>query len=201
MTAQEAAPRVPKTPRSVGEAPAPIRIRRGLPPKSYRLLEVFPGFLDVPPFAEYPVNPRRRRSLAEGTAIQVVAERGWMYVAPLEPPPWAATVGWTPFTSPTDCIVVSKRHLDRSPAITLYLDLLHEFYHILQRDAGRELWDISRGYVDSPTEVEAYRFSVAEARRLGLSDAFLRKYLSVEWVSAKDHRRLLKNLAVPPARR
>lgn len=123
-----------------------------------------------------------------------------MYVAPRQPPPFAESVGWHPFTSPTDCIVVGRKHLAKSPSITLYLDILHEFTHILQRAEGRELWDISHGYVDSPTELEAYRFSLAEARRLKVPDSFLRSYLKVEWVSAKDHRKLLTNLGVKAGR-
>jgi hypothetical protein len=138
--------------------------------------------------------------VAARTTIQLLPDRTWMYVAPHEIPPWATQYGWKPFASPRDCIVVGRRHLARSRATVLYLDVLHEFFHLLQRAAGRELWDISHGYVDSPTEVEAYRFSVEEARRLGLTDTLLRKYLKVEWVSPKEHRRLLKNVGVSPAR-
>jgi hypothetical protein len=134
------------------------------------------------------------------TTIQIVDEDAWMYVAPHEAPPWAEKYGWSPFSTPANCIVVGLKHLSKSPSIILYLDILHEFFHILQRDAGRELWDISKGYVDSPTEIEAYLFSIAEARRLGLSDSFLRSYLKVEWVSGKEHLRLLKNLGVNSTR-
>src|SRR5271170_6881542 len=153
-------------------APLPFQVARELPPGGYPLLRVFPGFTEVPPFADYPVPARKSRSLVRGTTIQVVAERARMYVAPHEVPSWAAKFGWKPFTSTSDCIVVGKRHLTKSPSIIVYLDILHEFCHILQRNSGRELWDITRGYVDNPNEVEAYRFSVTEARRLGVSDAF-----------------------------
>ncbi|MCI4352644.1 MAG: hypothetical protein L3K14_04570 [Thermoplasmata archaeon] len=176
------------------EAPAPFGISRELPPGGYPLTKVFPGFTKVPPFAKYPTGARSRTSMVAGTKIQVVAGPTWMYVAPREVPPFAESVGWQPFTSATDCIVVGQTHLAKSPSITLYLDILHEFTHILQRADGRELWDISHGYVDSPTELEAYRFSLTEARRLGVPDSFLRSYLKVEWVSPKDHQKLLKNL-------
>ncbi len=182
------------------EPPTTFRISRDLPPGNYPLLRVFPGFAEVPPFAEYPVSARTARSRVKGTTIQVTAERDWMYVAPYEAPPWAGKYGWTPFTSPKDCIVVGRNHLLKSPSMILYLDILHEFCHILQRNAGRELWDITQGYVDSPTELEAYRFSVAEARRLRVPDSFLRSYLRVEWVNSKDHRKLLKNLGVRSTR-
>jgi hypothetical protein len=124
----------------------------------------------------------------------------WMYVAPHELPPFAKEVGWSPHTDAGNCIVVGRKHLAESPAITLYMDIYHEFFHILQRDAGRELWDEDRAYVDSPTELEAYAFAIAEARRLGAPESFLRHYLEVEWVSPTDHRRLLKNLGVASAK-
>lgn len=120
-----------------------------------------------------------------------------MYVAPHEVPPFAKEAGWKPVTSDADCIVVGRSHLSRSPALTLYLDILHELYHIFQRRAGRDLWDVSDGYAGSPTELEAYRFALKEARRLGASDRYLRGYLNVDWIDRKEYGRLLKNLEVP----
>jgi hypothetical protein len=183
------------TPR-LPEAPSPFQVSRDLPPGNYPLNRVFPGFIKADAFPRYPGPAERTRALADGTTIQVIADETWMYVAPRQPPPFAEAVGWKPFTSPTDCIVVGRKHLAESPSITLYLDIYHEFFHILQRAAGRELWDIEHGYVDSPTELEAYGFSIAEARRLGVPEAFLRSYLEVEWVSPADHLRLLKNLGI-----
>lgn len=188
----------PARSRGPPEPPAPFQVTRELAVGSYPVLRVFPGFTEVPPFAKYPYPPERTRSTAKRTTIQIVDDQTWMYVAPHEVPPWAKTYGWTPYSTTSDCIVVGKKHLGESQAVILYLDVLHEFFHLLQRATGRELWDISKGYVDSPTELEAYRFSVDEARRLGVTDSFLRRYLRVEWVNAKDHRRLLSNLGVPP---
>ncbi|MFZ0831195.1 MAG: hypothetical protein WCB18_00915 [Thermoplasmata archaeon] len=180
------------------EAPPPFGISRELAPGNYPLSQVFPGFQDAAPFREYPGPPQKTRALAEGTSIQIVRDETWMYVAPLEPPPWAAAAGWKPHTSRSNCIVVGHKHLAESPSITLYMDIYHEFCHILQRDAGRELWDENHGYVDSPTELEAYRFAIAAARQVGVPDSFLRTYLEVEWVSPQDHRRLLENLGLSP---
>ena len=120
-----------------------------------------------------------------------------MYVAPHEVPAFAQAVGWKPVTSSSDCIVVGRSHLARSPAITVYLDILHELFHVFQRRAGRDLWDLSKGYAGSLTEIEAYAFAVREARRLGATDRYLRSYLKVEWIDRKEHARLLRNLGVP----
>jgi hypothetical protein len=189
-----------KLPQDLPEPPSPFRISRDLLPGNYPLTHVFPGFLDAPPFPKYPGPLEHTRALAEGTTIQILAEDMWMYVAPHQAPPFAEEAGWKPFTSATNCIVVGHKHLAESPSITLYMDIYHEFFHILQRDAGRELWDPKYGYVDSPTELQAYGFSIAEARRLGAPDSFLRSYLEVEWVSPSDHRRLLRNLGLLPGR-
>jgi hypothetical protein len=183
-------------PPGLPEAPPPFRIVRDLAPGNYPLTVVFPGFLEAVPFAKYPGPAARTRAIAEGTSIQIVSDETWMYVAPFEPPWFADEAGWKPHVSRTDCIVVGRKHLVESPSITLYMDIYHEFFHILQREAGRELWDEAHDYVDSPTELEAYGFSIAEARRLGVPDSFLRHYLEVEWVSPVDHLRLLKNLGV-----
>ena len=189
---------VRKTPPGLPEPPAPFRISRELPPGNHPLTTVFPGFLEAPPFAKYPGPADRTRAIAEGTSVQIVPDETWMYVAPHAVPPFAEEAGWKPHTSRTNCIVVGLKHLSESPSITLYMDIYHEFFHILQREAGRELWDEAHDYVDSPTELEAYRFSIAEARRLGVPDSFLRHYLEVEWVSPTDHLRLLRNLGVGP---
>lgn len=163
----------------------------------HALTKIFSGIDRVPPFRKYPASSARRREILRGAKVEIVRGPVWMYVAPHEVPPFAKAVGWEPVTSATDCIVIGRRHLSKSPPITVYLDILHELYHVFQRRAGRELWDISNGYAGSPTEIEAYSFAIAEARRLGASDRYLRKYLEVDWISAKEHRQLMRNLGVP----
>ncbi|MCI4350787.1 MAG: hypothetical protein L3K15_04670 [Thermoplasmata archaeon] len=176
--------------------PAPFRIARRLKPGRYPLLRVFPGLNRVHAFRGYPCAPTARRNLARRSFVEIVNRKGeWMYVAPHEIPP-DADKRWKPIVTADDCVVVSNYHLTRSPAVVLYMDILHELYHVVQRQAGRELWDDDYDYVDRPTEVEAYRFAVEEARRLNAPDSFLREYLRVEWVSERHHRRLLKNLGV-----
>lgn len=178
--------------------PSEFRLDRRASGGRHPLLRVFRGLDKVPPFAGYPASAVQRRRVVERTSVEIVRGPTWMYVAPHEVPSFAKAVGWRPVTSETDCIVVGRRHLVRSPATTLYLDILHELYHIFQRRAGRELWDISNGYSGSPTELEAYEFAIREARRLGASDRYLRQYLKVDWVDSKEHARLVKNLGIPP---
>ena len=186
----------------VAEPPSVLAIDRALKPGRYPLLTVFQGLNRVPAFRKYPCDAAARRKLARETSVHLLARPGeWMYVAPREVPA-DASEEWKPITSDDECVVVGHAHLKKSPSLVLYLDILHELFHVLQRWDGRELWDDRYEYVDRPTELEAYAFAVEEARRLHADDAFLREYLKVEWVSAKDHRRLLKRLGVAdPARR
>jgi hypothetical protein len=185
-------------PRARATPPEEFVLDRSAPLGRHRLLRVFPGFDRVPPFSEYPASAAVRRKVVRAASVELVRGDTWMYVAPHTPPPFAKAIGWEPVTSASDCIVIGRRHLAHSPAFTVYLDLLHELYHVFQRRAGRELWDISNGYAGSPTEIEAYRFALEEARRRGATDAYLRQYLKVDWIDAKEHARLMKNLGVPP---
>jgi hypothetical protein len=74
------------------------------------------------------------------------------------------------------------------------LDIIHELVHVRQFMEGKELFDSDFTYIERPTEVEAYRVAVEEAKRLGLSEERICAYLKTEWMSAKDFKRLTKSL-------
>jgi hypothetical protein len=188
---------VPSRRRTV-EPPSEFAFDRRTTLGRHPLLAVFRGLDLVPPFSRYPASATARRRVVRHASVELVRGPVWMYVAPHEVPPFAKAVGWKPVTSDADCIVVGRSHLARSPAITVYLDILHELYHVFQRRVGRDLWDLSNGYAGSPTELEAYAFAVAEARRLGATDRYLRGYLKVDWIDTKEHARLVRNLGVAP---
>jgi hypothetical protein len=61
---------------------------------------------------------------------------------------------------------------------------------------GKELFDSHYSYAARPTEVEAYRVAVREARRMGLSDERICEYLKTEWMSDEELRQLAKTLNV-----
>jgi hypothetical protein len=94
-------------------------------------------------------------------------------------------------------LVISKGYLTNGNKTDIYLDLIHELCHVRQFTEGKELFDPHYDYVDRPTEIEAYRYTVKEARRLGLSDARIRCYLWTEWMSEEDFKRLAKSVGVP----
>lgn len=93
-------------------------------------------------------------------------------------------------------ILMSAHHLKNSEEKILYLDIIHELFHVKQFMEGKKLFQDEFEYVDSPIEVPAYRFTVEEARRIGMEKEEISEYLKVEWVDAKQHKRLLKTLGL-----
>jgi hypothetical protein len=86
--------------------------------------------------------------------------------------------------------------LNNGDRLDIYLDLIHELVHVKQFMDGRELFDVHYSYTERPTEVEAYRHTVEEARRLGLNDARICQYLKTEWISDQDLKRLANAVGV-----
>jgi hypothetical protein len=93
-------------------------------------------------------------------------------------------------------LVISKGYLNSGNKTDIYLDLIHELCHVKQFMEGKELFDPRYDYVDRPTEIEAYRYAVQEARRLGLSEERIRCYLWTEWMGEDDFKRLAKSVNV-----
>lgn len=87
-------------------------------------------------------------------------------------------------------LVISSRYLNEGDKTDIYLDLIHELVHVRQLMEGRELFDAEYDYADRPTEIEAYRHAVEEARRLGLNDEQICEYLKTEWMTQEDLKRL-----------
>ncbi len=96
-------------------------------------------------------------------------------------------------------LVISKGYLNTGDKTDIYLDLIHELCHVRQFMEGKELFDPRYDYVERPTEIEAYRYCVQEARRIGLSEERILCYLRTEWMSDYDLERLAKsvNISLP----
>ena len=93
-----------------------------------------------------------------------------------------------------ELISVNYDYFKKTENIILYLDFVHELIHIKQLWKGEELFNEKYSYVDRPTEVEAYKYTVKEAKRIGLSKLQIIDYLKVDWVSNEDHRRLVEKV-------
>lgn len=97
-----------------------------------------------------------------------------------------------------ECLMISREYLQEADEVSLYLDMIHEVVHLRQMTLGMELFDKRYTYDQRPTELEAYRVSLEEARRLGLSEDFLRDYLSVPWINQEQYEKMLRALGVNP---
>ena len=89
---------------------------------------------------------------------------------------------------------VSANYLNNGDIIDLYLDVIHELVHVKQFMEGKELRDRNFGYVDRPTEIEAFLHAVNEGKRLGMSHKKILEYLQTERMSDEDLSRLVKAL-------
>jgi hypothetical protein len=107
---------------------------------------------------------------------------------------WVKSYMWV--NSTDGHLTISTHYMNNGDKIDIYLDLIHELVHVKQFMEGKELFDSRYNYIDRPTEVEAYRHAVKEARRLGLSDEEICRYLKTEWMSNDDLRRLAKALNI-----
>jgi hypothetical protein len=95
-------------------------------------------------------------------------------------------------------LFVSADYLKNGDSLSIYLDVIHELVHVKQFREGKELFDETYEYADRPTELDAYRIAVKEARRLGMSNDEIFEYLKVTWLDEGEVRRLAKNVGVTP---
>jgi hypothetical protein len=93
-------------------------------------------------------------------------------------------------------LLISTHHLQNAEEAVLYLDIVHELFHVKQFMDGKKLFLDEFEYVDSPVEIEAYRATVDEAGRIGMSTKDITEYLKVEWVNDEAHKRLVKTLGL-----
>lgn len=101
-------------------------------------------------------------------------------------------------------LIISNRYLKDGKFRDVYLDVVHELCHVSQFRHGKPLFYPKLSYVDAPSEIEAYTFTVREGKRVGMTDKELVEYLKVEWISDAEHRRLARHvglLAKRPVRR
>jgi hypothetical protein len=78
----------------------------------------------------------------------------------------------------------------------IYLDVIHELVHVRQFKEGEDLYDRRYAYLERPTEIEAYKVAVEEARRIGMSDQEIVDYLRVEWVTEEEFTRFVLMMRV-----
>jgi hypothetical protein len=100
----------------------------------------------------------------------------------------------------TGTICIGYKHLSAAKADFLYLDVIHVLVHVHQFLEGRELYDQAFEYVERPTELEAYRHTVTEARRIGLKEDEIRRYLRLDAVDDSELGKLMEKIGVKARR-
>jgi hypothetical protein len=96
----------------------------------------------------------------------------------------------------TGTICIGSKHLTAAKNDFLYLDVIHVLVHVKQFLEGKELYDQAFEYVDRPTELEAYRATVAEARRVGMEENEILRYLRMDAVDDSELGKLMEKIGV-----
>ena len=154
-------------------------VNRSLAVGSYNLREMFSGLEDVEPLIKCVGDTSMLKRMLDRTRVTLRDEDGYMYV-----------------NDEDGSLVVGLEYLKSGQLNHLYLDVIHELVHVKQFLQGRNLFDERYRYVDRPTEIEAYGCCVEEGRKMGMSEEEIAEYLYVEWITWKDHARLLRTLGV-----
>ena len=96
----------------------------------------------------------------------------------------------------TGTVCIGSKHLANAKNDFLYLDVIHVLVHVRQFLEGKELYDQAFEYVDRPTELEAYRATVAEARRIGMVENEILRYLRMDAADDSELGKLMEKIGV-----
>lgn len=153
------------------------RINRNVETGRHRFKDLFKGFEGLE--AVTSIFGEETRDVLDRIRVDVQSRAGYLRV-----------------DDETGNIVISSQYLKKGDERYIYLDVVHELVHVKQFMEGRELFDSRYNYVDRPTEIEAYRACVQEAKRIGMKDEEIVEYLRVEWVTDEEFGRLVSSVGV-----
>jgi hypothetical protein len=154
-----------------------VKIARKVPVSTYKFNDYFKGFEKIETVRK--IFGEKTDEVLNNIKVEFAGFRGYMGVSHID-----------------GHLLVSAVYLKDGDIVDIYLDIIHELVHVKQFMEGKELFDNTFRYTDRPSEIEAYRFTVDEARKLGLSDERICEYLQTEWMSDDDLTRLAKTLNV-----
>ncbi|MCZ2809624.1 MAG: hypothetical protein O2V44_09745 [Candidatus Bathyarchaeota archaeon] len=154
-----------------------VKIARKVPVSTYKFNHYFKGFEKIETVRK--IFGEKTEEVLNNIKVEFAGFRGYMGVSHID-----------------GHLLVSAVYLKDGDIVDIYLDIIHELVHVKQFMEGKELFDNTFRYTDRPSEIEAYRVTVDEARKLGLSDERICEYLKTEWMSDDDLTRLAKTLNV-----
>lgn len=159
------------------ESQLKVKIPRNIKVATYPFTKFFKGFENVEVVRR--IFGENTEKILSNLQVEFAGFRGYMGVSDVD-----------------GHLIISAHYLNNGDLIDIYLDIIHELVHVKQFMDGKKLFDDRYSYVGRPTEIEAYRYAVEEARRLGLDDARICQYLKTEWISEKELKKLAKALDV-----
>lgn len=152
-----------------------VKIIRNVQATTYPFTRYFEGFENVE--AVQKIFKNETEQVLQNLQVEFIGRRGYMGVSNLD-----------------GHLMISSEYLRKGDLIDIYLDIIHELVHVKQFIDGKELFDHNFSYVDRPTEIEAYRYTVDVALKMGLEEERICDYLKTEWMSEADFHVLIKNL-------
>jgi len=156
-----------------------VKIRRDVNITVYNFTDYFQGFEKVDAVRE--IFGDDTEKVLNNLKVEFVSRRGYMGVDEQD-----------------GHLIISAYYLKSGTERDIYLDIIHELVHVKQCMQGQQLFDNRYDYVERPTEIEAYKHAVKEARRLGMTEKEIYTYLRTEWMRDNDLERLAKAVGVQP---
>lgn len=92
-------------------------------------------------------------------------------------------------------IIINPHYFENANPTDIYLDVIHELVHVKQV-MNSEIFRDELPYVEKPTEIEAYKITVDEARALGLDENRIIAYLDSDLVNADELKQLATTLGI-----
>ena len=159
-----------------------VKIRRDVNIVLHNFIDYFQGFEKVEAVRE--VFGEETEKILNELKVEFVSRRGYMGVDEQD-----------------GHLIISAYYLKSGSERDIYLDIIHELVHVKQCKQGQKLFDNRYDYVERPTEIEAYKHAVKEARRLGMTEKEIYMYLRTEWMRDEDLERLAEAVGVHHATR
>jgi hypothetical protein len=152
-----------------------VKIIRNVRATTYPFTRYFEGFENIE--AVKNIFKDKTKQVLQHLQVEFIGRKGYMGVSNLD-----------------GHLIISSEYLQKGDLIDIFLDIIHELVHVKQFLDGKELFDHNYSYVDRPTEIEAYRYTVDVALKMGLDEERICDYLKTEWMSDTDFHVLIKNL-------
>ncbi|MEM3791285.1 MAG: hypothetical protein QXL16_00970 [Candidatus Micrarchaeaceae archaeon] len=156
-----------------------IEIDKGKKPLCYKFTDIFKGFEDVKAVKD--LFGKDAKKVLSSIKVVLIPSRwgGYFYV-----------------DDKYKVLVGNIYYIKRAEKRYLYLDIIHELVHFKQMMEGKKLFYKNKAYFESPSEKEAYKITIDEAKKLGMNREEIKEYLRVEWASEEELEKFINEMNV-----